>query len=551
MLEKQIIPFAIRRWRSLLKFISLFSLCCFLAVSCGDRTTTTSPEASTSTAPGRVTIGMTSKPRTLDPADAYEIVTGTLLYNLGDRLYTYESGTTNLKPQLATELPKISDDGLTYTIPLRQGVQFHDGTPFNAEAMVFSLKRFIENAGQPSFLLADTVDSIHATGEYELTIKLKSPFAGFPDLLSFFGACAVSPKAYEIGAGKFQPSSFVGTDPYKLANYGNNSLKLDVFEEYWGEKPANQGIDISLLSSPSNLFNSFRTGAVDVAYQTLDLEQIATLQDRAASSGWQVIETRSNGIYYLTLNVKSPPLDQIAVRQAIAAAIDRNQLKERVFRNQVEPLYSLIPLTLDKMYQPVLQQEYGDGNTEKAKALLSQAGYSQSNPLKLELWYRSSLKSNADAASTIKASFQQRFAGLLDLELKSVEAATAYENLDKGTYPMFLLDWSPDFLDADNYIQPFMDCAKGSAETGCEEGSTKAQGSFYYNERVNELIDLQRKTQNPEERQKIFAELQKILAQDVPFIPLWEGKEYMFAQKGIQGVIIEPTQRVPFWTMSK
>jgi peptide/nickel transport system substrate-binding protein len=537
-----------RQWQRFGKFLGLFSLCCFLAISCGQRQTTT-PAANTE--PGRITIGTTGKIRTLDPADAYETLAGSLLYNLGDRLYTYESGTTTLKPQLATDLPKVSEDGLTYTIPLRQEVVFHDGTAFNAKAMEFSLKRFMENQGNPSALLANTVESVQATGDYELTIRLQKPFAAFPKLLTFFGAVAVSPEAYQIGAGKFKPDTFVGTGPYKLTSYGNDSIKLEAFDQYWGEKPTNQGIDLQRFSSSANIYNAFRTGAIDVAYQTLDLDQIASLQQQADKAGWTVLEGQGTGIYYLTLNLKSKPLDNVAVRQAFAAMIDRPLLKERVFRGQIEPLYSLVPTTLRDIYQPVFKTEYGDGNVEKAKQLLGKAGYSKENPLKLELWYRSNLTSNSLAASTLKASIEQKSEGALLLDLKSVESATAYQNLDKGVYPIFLLDWSPDFLDADNYIEPFMDCNQGSQAAGCQEGSAALQGSFYYNEKVNQLIDQERQEQNPQKRQQIFTELQNILVKEVPFIPLWQGKEYVFAQEDIEGVKLEPTQGIPFWAMKK
>ena len=125
---------------------------------------------------GRITVGTTKKPRTLDPADAYELRSIALIRNLSDRLYTYDPGDTKLKPQLATALPTVSLDGLTYKIPLRQGVVFHDGTAFDAKAMKFSLDRFIQNKGKPSFLLAERVASIEAASPYELTIKLKKPF---------------------------------------------------------------------------------------------------------------------------------------------------------------------------------------------------------------------------------------------------------------------------------------------------------------------------------------------------------------------------------------
>ncbi|MCT7950957.1 ABC transporter substrate-binding protein [Ancylothrix sp. C2] len=541
------LPHPYKPLKKIVKFLTLFSICCILAVSCGRQTT---PQATTGQ-PGRITIGMTSKLRTIDPADAYEIASGTLLYNLGDRLYTYKTGTTEIIPQLATELPKINPDGLTYTIPLRKGVLFHDGTEFNAEAMAFSLNRLIENGGRPSSLFAGRVDSIKATGDYELTIKLKKPFAAFTSLLTFFGACPVSPKAYETGTGKFKPDTFVGTGPYKLTSYGTDNIKLEPFEKYWGEKPLNKGIDIQRLSNSSNLFTSFRTGAVDVAYQTLDLDQISNLEKQASSTGWQVFSQRSNGIYYLNLNLQSKPLDNLAVRQALAAVIDRPVLQNRVFRGQIEPLYSLIPVTMEDIYQPVFKEQNGDTNINKATEALKQAGYSPQNPLKLELWYRSNLTTDSLVASTLKADIERKLGGILQLQLNGVESATAYDNLAKGIYPLFILDWSPDFLDPDNYLQPFMECTKGTAEKGCEEGETKQAGSFYYNPRANELIDKQRKEQNPQTRKQIFQELQQIVAKDIPYIPLWQGKEYLFAQKQIQGITIEPTQRIPFWTMKK
>ena len=118
--------------RQLLKlgqYLSLFSLCLVLAVSCrpGGNGATVDETVGTG---NRVSIGTTLSADTLDPADAYETFPGILLYNLGDRLYTYAPGTTDLTPQLATELPIISDDGLTYTIPLREDVTLHDGTRF-------------------------------------------------------------------------------------------------------------------------------------------------------------------------------------------------------------------------------------------------------------------------------------------------------------------------------------------------------------------------------------------------------------------------------------
>ena len=535
------------RW---LKYVGLFCLCLVLTISCARPQTQTPPAASPAAQAGRITIGTTLQPRTLDPADTYELAALNVVYQMSDRLYTYPPGSTEIKPELAADFPKVSSDGLTYTIPIRQGVTFHDGTPFDSKAMEFSLQRFIQNGGKPSFLLADTIDSVKATGDNELTIKLKKPFAAFPSLLAFPGAAAVSPKAYEIGSGKFKPNEFVGTGPYKLAKFGSDSIQLDVFDQYWGTKPTNQGVNIQVFTSAANLYNAFRTGAVDVAHLSLDPDQIRDLEAGSKNGSWQAQIAQGNVVSYMALNTRQKPLDQPQVRQAIAYLIDRPLLKERVLQGQGEALYSLVPSTFD-VSQPVFQTAYGDGNAEKAKELLQQAGFSPTNPAVIPVWYPSNSPTRTLAAQALQALAQERSGGLLKFESNAVEAATAFKEISKGVYPAFLLDWYPDFLDADNYVQPFLDCPKGSAEKGCESGGSQTQGSFYYNDRMNQLISQQRQEQNPEARKKIFAEIQEILAKDVPYIPLWQSKDYAFFQKGVSGVQISPTQTLPFVSIQK
>ena len=542
-----------KRWGRMTKFLSLFCLCLLFIVSCTPKqqTNTPAPSAITSAAgDGRITIGTTGKPRTLDPADAYELSSLGLIFNMSDRLYTYEPGSTEIKPQLATELPKVSADGLTYTIPTRKGVLFHDQTPFNAKAMKFSIQRFIENKGKPSFLLSDTVASVKATGEDELTIKLKKPFAAFPSLLAFSGVCAVSPTAYEIGVGKFKPNIFVGTGAYKLAKYGTDSLRFDVFDKYWGAKPENKGVNVQIQTSPVNLFNAFKTGAVDVAYLSLQPDQIRSLEASAKKGDWQAITAQGSVVSYMVLNRNQKPLDKVEVRSAIASLIDRKLLNDRVLFSQADPLYSMIPTTFN-VSLPLFKDKYGDGNFEQAKKSLVSAGFSKENPAKVQIWYPASSPTRSLAAQTLKSLADTKMDGMLQLEVKTVEGATFYKESSKGLYPAALLDWYPDFLDPDNYVQPFLACEKGSVATGCQEGGSQTQGSFYYSEAMNKLIDQQRKEQNPETRKKIFADIQSQVLTDVPYIPLWQNKDYVFAQKSIANVKLDPTQNLIYKTIKK
>jgi len=361
------------------------------------------PTPSVNSRENTITVGTILKPRTIDPADSYEAAGLMIIYNLGETLYTYKLGTTELEPRLAIAFPKISEDGLIYTIPIRQGVKFHDGTAFNAQAMAFSLNRFIKNGGEPSFLLSDTVKSVEATGEWELKVTLQKPFAAFPSLLAFPGACAVSPNTYEIGEGKFIPEKFSGTGPYKLTSFSSDSLRLEVFADYWSKKPRNQGIDLQLYpSNPANLFNAFRTKAVDVAYQSLLPQQVKKLKAYAEKGEGQVIEASGSVVNFMTLNMNSDPLKQKLVRQAIASLVDRKLLNERILQGQGEALYSMIPISFEA-YKPVFQTEYGDHNIEKARQLLQQAGYSKENPVTVEIWHSSGSITASIVAALLKA----------------------------------------------------------------------------------------------------------------------------------------------------
>ena len=529
-----------RPWRRAARFVALFGLCFAIALGCTPRNQPTA-DAPSSPGDGRITIGTTLTARTLDPADAYETFPGILLYNLGDRLYTYEPGTTDLVPQLATEMPTISADGLTYTMPLRQGVTLHDGTPFNAEVMVFSLQRFMENGGRPAYLLSDKIASVEATGEYELTLTLSAPFAAFPALLSFSGVTPVSPEAYDIGTGSFSPDSFVGSGPYKLAAFTGDSIKLDVNEDYWGDAPANQGIDIQIFTSPANLYNTFRTGGLDVAYQTLDPEQVAALEREESTGGWQVIEAGTNVINYMSLNQTLAPLDDVRVRQAIAAMVDRPLLSDRVFQGQAEPLYSLIPASFD-VAEPVFKEAYGDGDFDQARELITAAGFSETSPLTIEIWYPSASTIRSIVANTLKESIEAGLPGLVIVEVQNTEGATLWENVGKGVYPIILSNWYPDFYDPDTFIQPFLGCENGS-DGNCVEGASQANGSFYYSPVANDLIARQRAEQDPAARAEVIKALQQIMVDDVPYVPLWQNKDYVFAQGDISGVAIEPTQQ--------
>jgi peptide/nickel transport system substrate-binding protein len=506
----------------------------------------------------RIVLGTTSKIRTLDPADANEFFISNVFYNTLERLYTYKEGSSEIVPQLATEMPKISEDGLTYTVPVRTGIKFHDRTNFNAYTMKFALDRFIESKGAPASILSDVIESISVTNESEMVFKLKQPLQFFPKFLAFTGAAAISPQVYkhikDEKSGKllFLPDKLIGTGTYQVTQFVEGSyLRLDAFPDYSGRnKLKNRGIDIQFFSSNANLLNAFKTGAVDVAFQTLTPTQVKNVEANAKPNGWTIASGQGATILYMVLNTQQAPLNDVRVRQALAAAIDRPLLESRIFFNQRTPLYTLIPSAFSDS-KPVFQQKYGDGNGKLARQLLESAGYSDDKPAQISIWYSPKYGGNGDViASTLRASIQKNVGKILQIKTERVENTVGYAFIDRGVYPAYLLDWIPDILDPDNYIKPFLECEEAEGDR-CTKGSTQFQGSFYNNKLMNELIASQRKEQDVTKRSQILQQIQEILAQDVPFIPLWQNKEYAFAQRGVNGVKIEPNQQLPYWNISK
>jgi len=530
-------------WQKI-SWLCLASLWLALLTACNSGTTPTAPLPTEDTA--RIAIGTTAKIRTLDPADADNFIASNILYNTTERLYTYKTGTTELIPQLATDFPAISPDGLTYTIPVRAGIKFHDGGEFDARAMAFSLERFLQLKGSPYERLS-VIAQVSAPRPDQLIIKLKQPISFFPALLAFTGASAISPKSY----GKdFLPYKIVGTGAYRLTEYKEGSyLKLEAFPDYWGTKPKNQGVNLQFYSSSANLLNAFKTAQVDVAFQTLSPSQIKNLSANASANGWQIASNKGSTMLFMVLNFQQAPIDQPLVRQAIASAIDRELLQERIFQNQRVAVYSMIPSSFSA-YRPVFQQY----QPARARELLEQAGFSPAQPAQVSIWYSPRYAGNGDlVASYLKAVIEKNSDYLLRVKVERIDTAIADSLLDKGTYtyPIFLRDWVPDYLDPDNFIQPFLGCEKADARNLCQSGNTAYWGSYYYNPALDKLVAQQRQISDPQQRQQVLSQIQEILARDVPFIPLWQNREYAFAQPYISGLAIEPSQQLDYRPLSR
>ena len=474
----------------------------------------------------RLVIASKNRIDTVDPGGAYTFGAMQLLSAIGDTLYAINTA-GQLEPRLAVGLPKLSADGLKAQVQLRQGVRFHDGTPFNAAAMVFSLERFLA-IGKLSYLLGDRVSAARAVGPYTIELTLKRPFSPLAELLSAVNLTPLSPSAYKNHRNRFLNDRFVGTGPYRLSFFTGQQQRLEPFAEYWGAKPANGGIDLVSLSNSTALYGALQSGEVDVLLSTsLEIDQQAALQRQAAAGSLREGSGPALEIGYLTLLTDQPPLNDPRLRQAVAYSLDRNTISRRVTLGLRPPLRDLVPPSL-KGSDPQAWPSY---NPAKARQLYRQAGYCQGKRLALPLTFRSNIPADRMFALTWQAQLQQDLGDCVELEVTGMEATTAYRQLGEGAFPLILLEWMGDFPDADNYLVPLLGCEKAQGER-CLKGASAASGSFWAKPGLQQDLERSASVAGPA-RAALLRRIQRQTAAANPYLPVWLVAPRAWAQPSI------------------
>ncbi len=477
-----------------------------------------------------IIIGTTDKISSLDPAKAYDYLSDNILQNIMEGLVKYVPGTTRIVPGLAKKW-KISKDGLVYTFYLKKGLKFSNGDPINAQAFKFSIDRVIRLKQDPSFLLSDVVKKVEVVNDTEFKIYLKYPFAPFINILAFTVSYPVDPKVYP--KNNVYNGIPVASGPYMVKKWvRGQQIELVRNPYYHGKKAKTPIILVKLYRNANTLYIALLNGEIDVAYRTLLPQQFAKIQK---NKKFVALVGPSPFIREIVFNVKYKPFDNRLIRRAIAYAVDRKQIVKDVFNNQVSPLYTLIPKGMwgHKSTMP-------HHNLKKAIRILKKLGYTKDKPLKITLWYSPSHYGSTEAALALTIKNQLEKTGLIKCQLKSAEWATYVDYWNKGIMGMFLLGWYPDYFDPDDYMWPFL---ASSASNG--------MGSFYSNKKVDKLLLKARKIVSKRKRAKIYYKVQKIMAKDVPYVPLFQGKQRVVAKPNIKGLLLDPVQIFRYYLLYK
>ncbi|MBW2029827.1 MAG: peptide ABC transporter substrate-binding protein [Deltaproteobacteria bacterium] len=475
--------------------------------------------------------GTTEKVIDMDPANAYDFHTWEIFYNIYQGLLRYPPGKTNLVPGLA-ESYYISPDGKEYVFILRKGLKFTDGTPFNASAVKWSIDRVIALKGDPSWLVSDFVEGVEVVDDYVVKFVLKNPVAYFPSLVASVPYYPVNPNVYPRDKIIRDPSELkggrlVGLGPYNVVSFKRDQeIVLEANPNYYGEKPKTERIVIRYFADATTMRLALEKGEVDFVFKTLNPSDINDLQK---SDKIRTIKAQGPYIRYICFLTDTPPFNDKILRQAVAAAVNRPPLLKKVFLGQNAPLYSMVPMGMWS-HIDAFKEALGDGNVRKARQLLASRGYSESNKLTFDLWYTPSHygDTEVDIAAVLKD--QLEATRMMEVNVKSAEWAAYRDNWANKVMPIWLLGWYPDYIDPDNYTAAFAGTA-GSRGLGIHFSSPVWDRKFVEGQSVTDM----------KKRTAIYQEIQKMWADEVPTCPLFQGTLYLFAQKGVKGILLSPT----------
>jgi peptide/nickel transport system substrate-binding protein len=490
-----------------------------------------------STGGSAITIGTTDKVTVLDPAGSYDNGSFAVMNQVFPFLMNTPYGSPDVEPDIAESAEFTSPT--EYTVKLKPGLKFANGNDLTSSDVKFTFDRqvAINDENGPASLLYN-LDSVAAPDDTTVVFTLKSADDQvFPQILSSPAGPIVDEDVFsateltsdeDIVKGK----AFAGQ--YEITGYDfNNLISYKAFKDYDGVLGAakTDQVNVKYYADSSNLKLDVQEGNIDVAFRSLSATDI---EDLKGNKKVKVVDGPGGEIRYITFNfdtqpfgAKTPeadPAKALAVRQAVADLIDRDEIADQVYKGTYTPLYSYVPAGLTGATES-LKAPYGDGaggpDADKAKSTLEAAGIT--GPVELSLQYSNDHygPSSGDEYALIKDQLEST--GLFTVNLETTEWVQYSKDRTTDVYPAYQLGWFPDYSDADNYLTPFF----------LKENFL---ANHYDNPAVNDLILKQSVTTDPTDRTAIIEQIQDAVAADLSTVPYLQG-----AQVAVTGTTVEGT----------
>lgn len=480
-----------RSARSALLAATLLATCALAACSTGEGVDIEGEGGSggSSNAEG-IAAAIGGEPDQLDPHQTTSYFSFQVLENVFDTLVEPDEN-LEMQPALA-ESWELSEDQLTWTFTLQEGVTFHDGSEMTSEDVVYSFNRIIDEELATAYRFS-SVEKVSAPDPQTVEIQVSTPT---PNLLSsiggFKGVAIVEKQNVESGDITTAP---VGTGPYELTDFtSGDHIDLEAYPDYWGGAAQIPSIRYRFISEGSTAVAALKAG--EIAWtDSIPPQQVEALSGDDAVS---VDVVPSNDYWYLALNQAREPFDDVRVRQAIAYAIDREAIAQVTSYGTAE---------VNQLAIPEASSWYTGYDTysldqQKAEDLLAEAGVED---LEMELMVSSDYPETVDAAQVIADSLAE--VGI-DLKIRSLDFGTWLDEQNQGNFDMLYMGWLGNIDPNDFYYSQHH-----------SDGSSNAQG--YSNPDVDRLLDEGRTETDDDRRQAIYDEAATIIADEASYIYLY------------------------------
>jgi len=518
-------------------------------------------------AEGILVFGSSGDAAKLDPGDATDGESIQRMDNIFEGLVSYKADNTEVEPCLATSW-EASADGTEITFNLRKGVKFHDGTDFNADAVVFSFARQYD-ANHPyhqygewsywGYMYSD-VEKMEKIDDYTVKLVLKRPNASIVTSLAMFPVNIVSP----TNAEKYKGDAFknpCGTGPFKFVEWvKDDHITLEANENYWRERASLDKVIFKVISDPSARLMALEVGEVQgIEYPNpADFDRIRANKDlnlmtqegmnigyMAMNTGYGYIDANKNGVRDIADEplVKTPgyfePLTKKKVRQAINLAIDKQSIIDNLYMGTaIKATNGMPPFMLG--YNDAIEDYPYD--PAKAKALLAEAGYPDG--FEVTLYVMPLSRPYMFDPPKIGEAIQSYLAAVgITVKFYQADWATYLQETEQGNHQMCLLGWSGDNGDPDN----FMNVLYGA--NACSLGSA-GNYAFYTNNTVQKLLSAALATYDDEERAVYYKKAQEMIHEDAPFVYLAHSTQNIVFRANVKGFVLNPTSRKFFYPVS-
>lgn len=451
-----------------------------------------------------------------------------------DTLVEFVPGETAVRPALA-ESWDFSEDGLSVKFNLRAGVKFHDGTPFNADAVVYSFERqFKEDHPANDFGpwkywgymdMDNIVESVTALDDLTVEFKLKKREAPFIANLAMDFAAIVSPTAGEK-YGEELTSNPVGTGPFKFVSWiKDDSIVFERNADYWGGDVYLDRLILKVIPDATSRWLALKKGEVDV----IDFPSPEDLDEIKSTDGIKVIQQEGLNVGYLALNTEKAPYDNVKVRQAMNYAIDRDEIVAGVYGAAGKPAKNPIPPTMWSYNDDIEAYAY---NPEKAKELLAEAGYADG--FETEIWAMPVARPYNPNGKKVAEIMQAQLAKVgIEVSIISYDWGTYLDKTDMGEHQAAMLGWTGDNGDPDNFLWVLL------SEMAAEKPAGNI--SFWKNSEFTALLSEAKEEMDIAKRTVLYRQAQVIFHEEAPWVPIAHSVVSEPMKDTVQNFILYPT----------